>query len=129
MKWRKYNPNPMGRMVGDCVIRAISKAMNCRWEDAYIEIALQGYLMCDMPSSNAVWGAYLRGKGFTRHTIPEDKMEGYTVDQFCTDHPSGVYVVALGSHVVAVVDGCIYDTWESGNEIPIYYFEKEKSEG
>ena len=31
--WKKYNPNPKGACVGDCTVRAISKALNQSWED------------------------------------------------------------------------------------------------
>lgn len=30
-----YNPNPMSRIVGDCAVRAISKALDIDWELAY----------------------------------------------------------------------------------------------
>lgn len=26
--WVKYNPNPAGRQVGDCAVRALTKALN-----------------------------------------------------------------------------------------------------
>ena len=48
------NLNPNTSNVGDCVIRAISKAMNKSWEDTYIDIVVQGFLHSDMPSSNHV---------------------------------------------------------------------------
>ncbi len=64
--FERYNPNPQGRVVGDCTVRAISKALGQSWEQTYIGLCLQGFLMGDMPSSNAVWGAYLRSKGFRR---------------------------------------------------------------
>jgi hypothetical protein len=28
--------------------------------------------------------------------------------------------------VVAVVDGDYYDTWDCGDEVPVYYFEREE---
>lgn len=49
------NPNPSGKNVGDCVIRAISICMDKDWIDTYTDICLQGLLDHDMPSSNAVW--------------------------------------------------------------------------
>lgn len=33
--WVKYQPNPCGRNVGDCAVRAISKALGMDWETAY----------------------------------------------------------------------------------------------
>ena len=125
MSYIWYNANPQGRNVGDCVIRALSKALNQSWDATYIALALQGYMMGDMPSANAVWGAYLRHKGFARHLIPDDCPDDYTVADFAADNPNGVYILALSGHVVCVINGDIYDTWNSGNEIPIYYWTKK----
>lgn len=120
-----YNPNPNGTYTGDCVVRAITKAMDTDWDTAYMELAVQGYLMSDMPSANHVWGAYLRENGFVRKAIPNTCPDCYTIRDFCIDNPSGLFVLATGTHVVTVKDGDYYDTWDSGNEIPVYYFEKE----
>ena len=57
--------------------------------------------------------------------ILDEYPDYYTVEDFCTDHPKGTYVLGTGSHAVAVVDGCYFDAWDSGSEIPIYYFSKE----
>lgn len=122
--WIEYLNNPFGLRVGDCVIRAISKALDMAWEDVYIELSVQGLMMGDLQSSNAVWSAYLKRKGFKRHTV-DDCPDCYTVEDFCRDHPQGVYVIGTGSHAVAVIDGAYFDAWQSGNEIPVYYFEKE----
>ena len=122
--WIEYNPNPFGLRVGDCVIRAISKALNQPWEKTYIDLCVQGFMLGDLQSSNAVWSLYLRHNGFKRRTI-EDCPDCYTVEDFCREHPNGVYVIGTGSHAVAVVDGCVFDAWNSLREIVVYYFEKE----
>ncbi len=124
--WRKYNANPANRQVGDCTVRAICAATGESWEATYCGIAVMGFCMNDMPSSNAVWGAYLRKKGFCRHFMPDTCPDCYTVADFCADHPHGTYILALSSHVVAVKDGDWLDTWDSGNEIPIFYWHKEE---
>lgn len=51
----------------------------------------------------------------------------YTVADFCADHPRGVYVLALSSHVVCAENGSYFDTWDSGNEIPLFYWAKEEA--
>lgn len=119
------NPNPEGNRVGDCVIRAISIATNSSWESVYIDLALQGFVMKDMPSSNHVWGSYLLNKGFTRKTIPDYCPDCYTVREFCEDNPDGTYILGTGTHVIAVINGDHYDTWNSADEVPILFYRKE----
>jgi hypothetical protein len=34
-------------------------------------------------------------------------------------------MLATGTHVVAVIDGNYYDTWDSGDEVPIALWKKE----
>lgn len=121
----KWNPNPEGNRVGDCVVRAISTATGYDWEQAYIELAIQGFILKDMPSSNHVWASYLLSKGYERETIPNTCPECYTVRDFCCDNPVGNFILGTGTHVIAVIDGDYYDTWDSGDEVPIFYFRKE----
>ena len=119
-----YNANPYKIRVGDCVIRAISKALNQSWEDTYIDLTIQGYLMGDLLSSNAVWGAYLKSKGFIRDIVSNDCPECYTIEDFCSERPKGTYIIGTGTHAVAVEDGCVFDTWNSSGEVPIYFYYK-----
>ena len=122
--WIEYNPNPAGRNVGDCSVRAISKALNIDWETAYALIALNGYLMGDVISSNSVWGAVLRQHGFSRSAIPNTCPDCYDINDFANDHPKGTYVVGTGNHVVTIKDGAVYDSWDSRKEIPVYYWSR-----
>jgi len=123
--WKKFQNNPCGRRVGDCSVRAISKALSVSWEDAYNLLADAGYRMCDIMNADSVWGAVLREYGFYRDALPNTCPDCYTVRQFCKDHPRGIYVLGFGGHVATVVDGDLYDSWDSSNEIPIYYWHRE----
>ena len=120
------NPNPSGSYVGDCVIRAISITSGKSWYEIFVELCLQALIMYDMPSSNRVWNEYLKSEGYTRHIIPSDCPDCYTVRDFCSEHFKGRYILGTGSHVIAVIDGKYYDTWDSGDESPIYYWTKEE---
>ena len=120
--WKHFNNNPAGRNVGDCSVRAIAKALDLDWETAYLRIALAGLQMGDVISSDSVWGAVLREEGFYREAIPNTCPNCYTAEDFCRDHPYGVFVLGFGGHVATVVDGVLYDSWDSSNEIPIYYW-------
>lgn len=128
MAWKEWNPNPLERVVGDCVIRALSKALNTDWESAFVKVSANAYEMADMPSSDSVWASVLRQNGFYRKAIPNTCPDCYTVSNFAQEHPTGTYVLALGGHVVTVQDGDWYDTWDSGGQVPQYYWYKAKEE-
>lgn len=127
MAFIPYNPNPYGTFTGDCAIRAVAKATDQPWENAYTALTVEGYKRGDLPNANRVWGAYLKSKGFKRAVIPDTCPDCYTVRDFAEEHPKGMYVLALENHVVAVNDGDYFDSWDSGQEIPLYYWYKEDS--
>lgn len=77
--WIPYNPNPVGRFVGDCAVRAVAKALDVDWETAYALISVNGFLMGDVISSDSVWGAVLQEHGFYRTAISSDLPNNYTV--------------------------------------------------
>jgi len=119
-----YNPNPEGNLVGDCVIRAISKVTNQSWVETFEGVTTKAFQLKDMPSSNYVWAAYLKDLGFSKKIIPDTCPVCYTIRQFAYEHPKGTYILGTGTHVVAVVNGNYFDSWDSGDEVPIYYFER-----
>lgn len=127
MGYMYYNPNPLGRQnAGDCTIRAISKAMNYDWEKTYTELCLQGFMMGEMPSANSVWGTYLINKGFDEHSLIRRCKECYTLQDFCSDFSKGTYVVGTDNHAICVIDGDYYDTYDSGDVNPTYYFQQRR---
>lgn len=128
MAYIEYNPNPQKRETGDCVIRAICKALDMEWEQVYMDLTLKGLQLSAWGDTNIVWEAYLKDKGFLRQVIPNYCPECYSIEDFANDHPKGVFLVATGSHVVCVKDGDIYDTWDSSKLVPSYYFYREEGE-
>jgi len=124
--YKYFNPNPKGRNVSDCTVRAISKATGKEWGDVYLELCIQGYLDGDLPNANACWGSYLHRLGFRRHILPNECPDCYTVSDFAAEYPVGTYILALSGHVVCVQDSTIFDSWDSSNEIVLYFWEKQK---
>lgn len=127
MAYVHYNPNPYGKSVGDCVVRALTLLLDDTWNNVFADLSMQAAYMGDMPNSDSVWGEYLKLNGYKRFTLPNNCPWCYTVKDFCIDYPYGKYVVGTGSHVIAVLNGDYYDTSDSGNEVPMYYWRKEKS--
>lgn len=131
----KLNLNPFGLETGDCVIRAITLALKYNWFMVHDELSFLSRKMADMPSSNRVWKQYLKNKGYTEEMVQNDCPNCITVEKFCKMHPHGRYILSTceytransnvmvtGTHVIAVVDGDYYDTWDSGADVPLSYF-------
>lgn len=125
MAFNYFNPNPSKKLVGDCVIRAISKLTGQDWRDVHTDLCIESFDMADMPSSNAVWGSYLFKRGYRQYVIPDTCPNCYSVRRFCQEHLRGSYLLATGTHVIAVKNGNYFDTWDSGDETVIYYWRKE----
>ena len=123
--WKEYNPNPTGRRVDDCAVRAIAKALDITWDESYNILADRGFFMGDMPNGNSVWGSVLRQNGFRRESIPNTCPDCYTAEDFANDHEKGVFVLGFGKHVATIRDGTIYDSWDSSREIPQYFWTME----
>ncbi len=120
-----HNENPAKRQVGDCTVRAISAALHQPWEKTYMGLAIEGLLTYDMPSANNVWSAYLRRNGWARHTLSDECPDCYTVSDFAREHKTGTYILALPKHVVCICQGDLLDTWDSSDELVLYYWTKE----
>lgn len=121
-----YNNNPRGNYrAGDCVIRAISLATGDTWNEIYDDLSAEGKYIGEWGNNNGVWDSYLRRRGFKRYICPNSCPYCYSVADFAREHREGVYILATGKHAVAVIDGDYIDSWNSGSEIPIYYYTKE----
>lgn len=120
--WIYANPNPEQKDVPDCVIRAISIALNKPWEEVFIELSTMAYFCHSIISHNYVWGKYLYWLGFIPFMIPNICPECITIKIFSEIFDKGTYIIGTGSHAVAVIDGNYYDTWDSGDEQPSFFW-------
>lgn len=127
--YQHYQPNPRGVHTDDCVIRALTKALDVDWDTASVYAIVQQIRDSDLYIKNYVWGNLLLRNGFTKHHIPDTCPDCFTVEDFAKEHPHGLYILGTGEHAVAVVDGDWYDTFDSGTMIPIVYYEKERRNG
>lgn len=124
--WIKYNANPMENNTDDCAVRAVAVALDVDWDTAYDLIAENAKYMAEMMHRNVAWWSVLRQNGFSRAIIPNTCPDCYSVADFCREHPRGVYVLGFYNHVASIVDGKLIDSWDSRNEIPIYYWYRRR---
>lgn len=125
MQFIKYNANPYGIKTGDCVIRAISTALNTSWAKVYkemLEVALEtGYAI----SCTENYTEYLKRKGFEKQKMPKKSNGGkYRLHEFIDElaDPNGVYVVNICNHATCVDRKTIYDLWDCRNKCVLNYW-------
>lgn len=118
----RYNANSRGASVGDCVKRSLTIAYSMDYDQVASElnrINRAGYHYEEGYSKPAVFNKFLAARGDRFVKLPRDQY--CTVVDFCNSHPTGVYLILVGkdavggtTHMVAVVNGDYYDSWESG---------------
>lgn len=120
--WIEYNANPSGNNTNDCVIRALSKALDMPWEQIKILVNVYSSAYHQSDDSDLSWSKILAERGFTMRAVFCRDL--CNLKGFCRNNPTGTYVVKLPNHVCCVQDGDYYDTWDSGEQVPLYIWEK-----
>lgn len=125
-----YQPNKkdLKDKFGDCQVRALSKALDCTWIEAYdkaVEVCRPEQVTMPFSAPVGIRKGILDKLGFDYYGVSNKKgKKRPTVDSFAKDHPEGTYICNVANHEVAVVDGKYYDTWDSGECSMYGYFEK-----
>lgn len=119
-RFQYYHPNSkdIKDEYGDCVIRALTKVYNMKWIEVFDEIVkisrkMQVPFNCKpcydkyiMDVKKSEYKDISNGKGTKRHIV----------DIFAKEHREGKYILRIEHHIVAVVDGKYYDTWDCGRK-------------
>ena len=118
--FRYCNPHPQGKIVGDCVKRAITIASGKDYNEVKRELNrfkkrynasvfndwrknVEPYIKEEL---NGVKMSFPAVRG-------QKRMSGY---KFCSEYPRGTYILQMANHVVCCKDGCLYDTWDCGDK-------------
>ena len=128
-----HNANPKGKMTEDCVVRAITTALNQPYEQTLRELAEMTIKTGYMLNGNKGIDAYMKSKGWTKCKQPKkDDGTKYTGKEFCRTLVHPIYSEELnltnrsfeinriianigGHHTVAIMSGQIWDTWNSAD--------------
>lgn len=128
-----YQPNKkdLDDKAGDCQVRALSKALNLSWLEAFdltIPICreMQTYTLFGTRNIDRVKSA-MENLGFEYTGITNKRgTKRPTVKEFAQSHKKGTYILRVAHHIVALVDGIYYDTWDCGCMSMYGYYEKVK---
>lgn len=115
MAFIKYNANPKDRDIGDCVIRALSKATGKSWDEVYDELYIIGKKKKRMMNDSKVYKEFLKNYNFTLSPARRDE-EGrmIIVEEFANNVDADtMYIIHTRKHLTVVFNGDIYDTWDT----------------
>lgn len=122
-----YNANPKNRITGDCTFRAICTACEITWEEAVMGWA---ETVCETKyeGSKSV-ELFLKKLGWTKQPQPRkaDNTK-YTGKEFCKQiaKKNKKYIANIGGHhIVAIINGKVYDIWDSTDGTIGNYWTKE----
>ena len=143
--YKYYNANTRNNDVGDCVKRAISLALGRDYDEVSAELnKLKRELHVDAFNLPYVYSRYLRKFNIVPKSLNPTAENAVTESEFAAAHPSGTYILEVGKakltsyskfkqyppsdHLVAVIDGDIYDSWDSSDDVVhVVYKVKEDS--
>lgn len=126
-RFKYYQPNDkdVENHIGDCVIRSICKALNKEWLEVFDELVEIAREIQAMPNSEHTYHKYLENHGFSWIGLKIEKgKKRPKVKTFYKVAPKGTYLVKVAGHIVTVVDGYYYDTWDSGERSVYGYWTK-----
>lgn len=128
-----HNANPKGKITPDCSIRAISTVLQQSWEQTLREMTELSIKTGYFINENKCINKYMQSKGFVLCKQPrKDDNTKYTGTEFCRTLMHPIYSEDLklttkvfeinrilanigGHHIVAIMSGQVWDTWNSTN--------------
>lgn len=131
--FKLFNANPKKRNTGDCVIRALSVALDKSYFDVLTDLqVLQQRNFYDIGDPK-LYGKYLESLGWKKQKQPrQDNNRKYTGVMWCrfikfwrNQKYNRMIAHIGGNHIVAIIDGKIIDTWDSSGGCIGNYWVKE----
>lgn len=108
-----YNSNPENLRVPDCVVRAISTALNKPYQEILYHLyTISNYFNCDMlvkDCYNILLNDYYGFKCY--------RGMGKTVEEVANDFSDRTLIIRIENHLTCSVNSIIKDIWDCSNEI------------
>lgn len=119
--FKEYNANTKNMHKGDCTVRAMSLAYGIEYADVYKELKHIQQLKGRHVYNNQMNVLdFIDKHGGTKLSLDSE----VSVREFSSQHSQGTYLVLTRSvkmgpmdHIIAIIDGNIYDTWDSSDQI------------
>ena len=120
----KYNPNEKQKCAGDCVIRALCKALDKTWLEVFDLLVIEARKQQRTISEKEVYEQVLFEHGFIYNKVSNKK--GSKRPRVCEKAKESVtpIVMNVANHIVTAENGKYYDLWDSGNRCLYGYYTK-----
>ena len=124
-----HNANPKGRLTSDCVIRAICTVLDVPYSKIVMDLA---QMQCELgydDGDTKLYDKYMQKQGWVKVKQPrKDDNTKFTGVEFCRTLEHPIYSEELNlpycerarilahigtHHIVAIVEGQVWDTWDS----------------
>lgn len=108
-----YNNNPYGIKEEDCVTRSITLASGLDYFDVANKLQLTAELLGCEKLCVCCYD-FLIEKVLLFPKVAIDR--GMTVRDFAEQHPRGIYLLRMDGHITTLIDGILYDLWDSSKK-------------
>lgn len=124
-----YNANVNDKSTGDCVIRSLSLAYNIDYRSVRSELHKirrdNNFYQWNIKQNYEI---FIKNHGYKEYK--DIASENLTEEQFAANNQDGTYLLVVGkskdsnnhSHMVCIIDGDIYDSWNSTGWYVKYYY-------
>lgn len=135
---KRYNANTRDSNVGDCVKRSLSVAFRMDYDEVSRELnRIKRDIGANAFNNLRVVDQFLGRRNTTAWTTIQAG-ERPTVEVFADEHSIGTFLLLSGdpkeaqfhgrtNHMVCIVDGVIYDSWDSRNEVVVRFVKVNSS--
>lgn len=112
-----------GRREPDCVIRAIAIGTKTDYREVWVELCDISKSLGFLPNTKKIFETYLKNRGWHQVKLPKpySQIQTLKIDTAIVDCRVG-----YGTHLTAVVDGDLYDTWDCRDRLAYSYWEKQQ---
>lgn len=133
----RYNANTRGTRTGDCTVRSISLAFNKDYREVkkILNDCMRKSREDAYNSSNNIKYALIHEFNVPESDILDIRTQKLTVAEFADQNPVGTFLIGcsknpnpssnyvFGGHLVTIINGRVFDTWDSRNYYVCKYIE------
>lgn len=104
----EHNQNPYGANIDDCVIRAISFALDASYQDVFDGLCELADKLGKDIDQYCVFKKFLDNHGYECREVITKNITVKQLSKYCKGH---TVIVLVNGHLTCIKDGNVYDTW------------------